>query len=373
MHFGLDEEQQELASTLESFLGRRSGSAEVRAAMESERGFDESLWRSLSQELGVAALHLPEEVGGVGFSLFETQIVLERLGYALTPSPLFGSSILAGELIRRTAPADRHEELLAPIAAGEQVAAAVWATIDGHHRLDTSDVLATREGDTWTLDGAASLVQWGDTADTLVVVARLDAGLGVFVVDPKAPGVNRRRRSAVDPTLRFADVSFNGATADPLSLDAAQAVREVHSIALAMLAGWQVGTAQRALDMTVEYAKTRMQFGRTIGSFQALKHRMADMLVSVEQARSAAWSAAWDVSHDIDAAADSAIIAKTIASDALTHIAGETIQLHGGIGITWEHDSHLIFKRAHATGQLFGAAHELRSRLLDTHLAAAQA
>lgn len=370
MHFGLDEEQQELASTLHTFLGRRSASADVRSAMESEKGYDEKLWRGLCQELGVAALHLPEEVGGAGFSLFESQIVMEQLGYALAPSPLFGSSILAGELIRRTASADRQEPLLAPIAAGEQVAAVVWATIDGHHRLDTSDVRATRDGDSWTLEGAAALVQWGDTADTLVVIARVESGLGVFVIDPQASGVTRRRRSAVDPTLRFADVTFRGAVAEPLSLDAAQAVRHVHTIALAMLAGWQVGTAQRALDMTVDYAKTRMQFGRTIGSFQALKHRMADMLVSVEQARSAAWAAAWSVSHDIDSAAESAIIAKTIASDALTHIAGETIQLHGGIGITWEHDAHLVFKRAHATGQLFGAPHDLRGRLLDTHLAA---
>lgn len=373
MHFGLDEEQQELASTLETFLGRRSSSADVRAAVETGKGYDDKLWQALSSELGVAALHLGEDVGGAGYSLFESQIVLERLGYALTPSPLFGSSILAGELIGRTASADRKVELLGPIAAGEQVAAVVWATIDGHHRVDTNDVQAVRDGDAWVLDGASSLVQWGDTADTLVVIARVESGLGVFVVDPEAAGVTRRRRSAVDPTLRFADVSFQGAAAEALSTDAGHAVHQVHTIALALLAGWQVGTAQRALDMTVEYAKTRMQFGRTIGSFQALKHRMADMLVSVEQARSAAWAAAWDVSHDIDSATDSAIIAKTIASDALTHIAGETIQLHGGIGITWEHDAHLIFKRAHATGQLFGAAHELRRDLLDAHLASARA
>ncbi|CAI9413988.1 acyl-CoA dehydrogenase family protein [Nocardioides sp. T2.26MG-1] len=318
MEFALSEEQQELASTVRSLLGRR---ADPRVET-----YDEGLWQTLCEQIGVAALGIPEEYGGAGFSLFDSLVVLEEVGRSLVPSPLL-SSLVTAEALLAGADDEAKQRLLPRIAAG--------------------DVAAYTDGDGPVLDG--------DLASILVVAA----GDGLHEVDPAT--VERRWVPSMDQTTRLADVRVDAAATrigdGPAARDRARLVGAVGCAALA------VGCASRALDMTVEYSKERVQFGRPIGSFQALKHRMADMLVRLEMARSASWAASYAVAHRTDDAEQLAHTAKAYCGDALAHIAAETVQLHGGIAITWEHDAHLVLKRAHALGQLFGTSRTHRAMI----------
>ena len=321
MDFTLGEEQQELASTVAALLDKRADSAAVRAAMSSELGYDGDLWRTLCEQIGVAALMVPEGHDGVGASLFETALVLEELGRSLAPNPLLAST-LAGAALLLHGSDEQQSDLLPRIAAG------ALATVV----LEPPLVL--------------------EPAAEIVLVPR-GGGLEVCAERPEA-------RPALDPTLRLGHLAVGAAPSQPL-LD----------IAAALATALQLGCARRGLDMTVAYTQERVQFGRPIGSFQALKHRMADLLVLLEMTRSASWAATGAASSYLLSPTDEraatlherATVAKAYCSDALDRIASETIQLHGGIAITWEHDAHLVFKRAHALGQLFGQAHEHRSRI----------
>jgi hypothetical protein len=293
-------EQNDLAAAVRGLLGKRADSGAVRAAMESELGYDAELWATLCNQIGVAELELPDAA-----------VVLEELGYSLAPNPL-PASVVAREALAGTG----RDDLLDRIAAGE-----VATVVTGNPVL------------------------YGAEAGILLAVD----GDGIVLIDPSEATIEPV--PALDPTLRLAHVTVNGGTS--ISSDGADRVRAAHLIAVCASA---VGTAQRALDMTVGYSKERVQFGRQIGSFQALKHRMADMLVLVEMTRSAAWSAA---AGDLDPA-----VAASYCLDALQKVVAETVQLHGGIAITWEHDAHLVFKRAHALTQLAGAPHRLRATAL---------
>jgi len=305
IEFGLTEEQQELASTLRALLDKRADSAAVRSAMESEAGYDETLWETLCEQIGVAALVVPEDHGGVGASLAETAVVLEELGRSLAPNPLLASAIAASALLLHGSD-EQRAELLPRIAAG------TLATVV----LEPPLVL--------------------EPAAEIVLIPRGD---GLEVTDQRPDA-----RPALDPTIRLGHLD---AEAVP-----SQAVRD---LAAALVTSLQLGCARRGLEMTVAYAQERVQFGRPIGSFQALKHRMADMLALVEMTRSASWAAAAGELDPTTAAA--------YCLDALQKVAAETIQLHGGIAITWEHDAHLVFKRAHALGQLMGTASAHRAAL----------
>jgi alkylation response protein AidB-like acyl-CoA dehydrogenase len=321
MEFALTDEQQELASTVRALLDKRADSTAVRSAMQSEQGYDKTLWQTLCDQIGVAALVVPEEHDGVGASLFETAVVLEELGRSLAPNPLLASTIAAAALLLHGTGEQRAA--LLPRIAGGALATAV---------LEPPLVLEP-------------------TAE-IVLVPRGDA-LELSDERPEA-------RPALDPTTQLGHLDT---AADP-----SQPLRDV---ATALVTALQLGCARRGLDMTVAYAQERVQFGRPIGSFQALKHRMADLLVLLEMVRSASWAATGAASSylqspTVERAAtlhERATVAKAYCSDALDRIASETIQLHGGIAITWEHDAHLVFKRAHALGQLFGQAHEHRSRV----------
>lgn len=363
MHFALSEEQADLAATVRDLLRRRSTSTDVRRAVDRPRGYDEDLWSVLCEQVGVAALAVPEEYGGAGFTLVETQVVLEELGAALTPTPLLGSGVLAAQALLLAGDETACAEVLPGIAAGESVAALVWAGRDGRWPTDDLAVAArTAEDGRWVLDGTGAFVLDGDHADVLLVLARSSSGPGLFRLDPEQPGVRRTPEPTMDPTLRLATVELTGAVAEAVSTPAAF-LPTLRDVALSAVSALQVGAAQRCLEMTVAYAKERVQFGRPIGSFQALKHRMADMLVDVETARSAAWAAGWSAAHrDADLPVRAAT-AKAWCSGALNRVAGETVQLHGGIAITWEHDAHLYVKRAHALSQLLGQPHEHRARL----------
>ena len=327
MEFALSEEQQELAATVRSLLTKRADSAAVRKAIESDAGYDETLWQTLCEQIGAAALAIPERYEGAGFTLFESLVVLEEVGRSLAPSPLL-SSLVTAEALLAGGDADAKRRLLPRIAAGEPAA---------------------------FVHGAGPVLD-GDRAT--VLVAATDAGL--VEVDPGSAA--RSWAESMDQTIRLAHVDLTSASTTPIG-DAAAAVARVDLVGAVGVAALQAGLAARALEMTVAYSKERVQFGRPIGSFQALKHRMADMLVLLEMSRSASWAASYAVSRSTDNAAELAHVAKSYCGDALARIAAETIQLHGGIAITWEHGAQLVFKRAHALGQLYGSSREHRTQI----------
>ncbi|MDR7085373.1 alkylation response protein AidB-like acyl-CoA dehydrogenase [Aeromicrobium panaciterrae] len=335
----------ELARSVRKMLDKRSDSQAVRDAFN---GFDAELWSTLCEQMGVAALAIPEESGGAGFTLAETYVVLEELGRALTPSPLLASVTAAAALT--------DSPLLEEIAAGT-VATLAWSGVTGP--ADAPVGVTFEDG---KLTGSVSAVLYGDVAEIILVAAEHDGGVGLFSVDPSA--VSRTKVAGLDPTLSFATLEFDGVTAETITLDAASALATAHRVGTLAAAALQVGCAQRGLDMTVDYTKTREQFGRPIGSFQALKHRMADLLVRVQMSRAGAWAAVQAHVNDAPNADRLAAAAGSYCSDAAVEVGGETVQLHGGIAITWEHDAHLILKRAQALNQLFGLPHQQRATLI---------
>ncbi|MGV9946420.1 acyl-CoA dehydrogenase family protein [Rhodococcus aetherivorans] len=337
------EDRAALRESVRNLLAKHSDSSAVRKAITAPEGYDAGLWERMVEQIGVAALAVPEDYDGVGASLAETHVVLEELGRTLTPSPMLGSAVLAAQALLLSGDTEACARLLPGIAAGE-IAAVCWASAAG---WSSPGVTAT--GD--RLDGTAHYVLGGDVASTLLVLARDGDAVALFEVDPHATGVTRRRVPTMDPTRSLAQVRFDGVTGRPLA-SPADLVDRLRTVALIALSAEQVGAAQAALDLTVEYTKNRKQFGRVIGSFQALKHRMADMYALVETARSMSYAAA--LSQDTQ----DAYAAKVYCSEAFEQVAAETIQLHGGIAITWEHDAQLYFKRVHGTAQLFGQPRE---------------
>ena len=306
------EERQMLRESVASLIDKHASSAAVRAAMESTRGYDESLWSMLCEQVGVAALVVPEEFGGAGGELADAAAVLEELGRALVPTPLLGTTLAELALLAADEPdSDTVEQL----AAGEAIGTVVFDhdyVING----DIADVVIAVED--------ARLVRWKDVSAEAV--------------------------STVDPTRRLARVT-------PGATEAIGTDPGIADTAAILLAAEQVGAASRCLELTVDYTKERVQFGRPIGSFQALKHRMADLYVAVQSARAVVGDAI------AEPTASSAALARLAASEAFTTVAGEAIQLHGGIAITWEHDIQLYFKRAHGSAQLLGPPREQLRRL----------
>lgn len=333
------EERAALRESVRTLLAKHSDSAAVRAAISSGSGYDADLWTMLVEQIGVAALAIPEEYDGIGASVAETHVVLEELGRSLAPTPFLGSAVLAAQAVLLAGDSDAAARLLPGIAAGE-IVALCWASEAG---WDEPGIVA--EGD--VLTGTAHYVLGGDVASTLLVLARDGDDVALFEVDPAVDGITRRRVPTMDPTRTLAEVSFSAVTATRIP-SAPDLVERLRAAAIVAVSAEQVGAAQAALDLTVEYTKNRKQFGRVIGSFQALKHRMADMYALVETARSMSYAAA--LSQD----PQDAYAAKIYCSEALQQVASEAVQLHGGIAITWEHDAQLFFKRAHGSAQLFG-------------------
>lgn len=356
------EEQLELRSIVDELLAQRASSQQVRAMLTAEAPYDAALWSVLCEQIGAAGLAIPEAYGGAGFGARETQVVLEALGRTLVPLPYLGSVAIAVPAILASDNADATGDTLPQLAAGEELAALAWAAPDG--RWAPEQVAVTAEQDAaepgrWRLRGAVGYVLDGDTARVLITIAQTPAGPALFHV-PATESVTRTHTPTLDPTLWLARLEFRDAPATLLSDDPA-AIATTHTHALTAVAATQVGTASRALHDTVTYLQQRVQFGRQLGSYQALKHRIAQMYVALETARTTATAAATALADDDAAAPRLARLAKATASDTLRLLASEMIQLHGGIAITWEHDSHLVFKRAHATGLLFGTAATLRA------------
>lgn len=359
------DEARALRETVRDLLDDRSDPAAVREAMVSERGFDAELWSVLCGQIGVAGLAVPEEYGGAGATMAEVHVVLDELGRTLTPSPMLGSAVLGAQALLATGDDPACERLLPGIAEGETIAALVWTGEDGTWRPDAPAVAAEHE----VLDGAAHYVLDGDIADVLLVVARTTDGVGLFEVDPQQSGVRCVHTPALDQTRRLARVELSGVAARRLGTgDYTPALRRVRDLGLIAVSAEQVGAARRALELTVEYTGQRKQFGRPIGGFQALKHRMADVHVANEAARSTSHAALLSVLDDDGELAADAVVAKVRCSEASQQAAAEMIQLHGGIAITWEHDAHLYFKRAHGAAQLFGSPESYVSALTPADL-----
>ena len=363
MNFAFSEEQDQLRDAVRRFLEAKSPSSEVRRLMETTEGYDPAVWKQMANELGLQSIHIPEEFGGQGFTFVELAIVLEEMGRVLLCAPYFSSVVLAADAIMNAATDEQKGELLPGIAAGETIATLAFTEPSGRWDAAGIEMEAQVSGDSATLNGTKMFVIDGHTANLVVVAARTagtsgEDGISFFAVDGDADGLTRTPLATMDQTRKQARLDFENVTARPLGEAGAgwPALSKTLDQAAVGLANEMVGGAQKVLDMSVEYAKVRVQFGRPIGSFQAIKHKCADMLLEVESGKSAAYYAAWAAAEDNEELPVAASLAKAYCSDAYFHAAAENIQIHGGIGFTWEHDAHLYFKRAKSSEILLGDA-----------------
>jgi alkylation response protein AidB-like acyl-CoA dehydrogenase len=354
--FAFSEEQEELRKSVRRFLEDKSPETEVRRLMETSEGYDPAVWAQMAEQLGLQGLAIPEEFGGHGYSYVELILVLEEMGRALLCAPYFSSVALAANLLLVSGDEAAKKEYLPGIASGATIATVALAEASGRWDEPGVTIGATRAGDNWTISGEKLYVLDGHTADLILVAARTGAGVSVFAVDKDASGLTATPLSTMDQTRKQARLSFESTPARLVGEDGAgwAAISKMLDLAAVALAAEQVGGAQKVLEMAVEYAKVRVQFGRPIGSFQAIKHKCADMLLEVESAKSAAYYAGWAAAEDNDELPVVASLAKSYCSEAYFHATAENIQIHGGIGFTWEHPAHLYFKRAKSSELLFG-------------------
>jgi alkylation response protein AidB-like acyl-CoA dehydrogenase len=366
--FAETDEQQLLRSTVRKLAASRGGSEQIRSVMMEAPGVDEAAWSELAQ-MGLVGLLVPEAHGGSGSTLQEACIVAEELGRTLLPVPYLSSAVLATSAILAGGTEEQQARLLPDLAAGERRATLVH--LDERGRLDAAPgVEARAQGDDLVLDGTAGYVLDGASADLLVVATARDGDVDLVVVPADAEGVGRSPVEVLDLTRPMATITFEGVrvpAGDRLTgRDGMAALHRALAAGIVALANEQVGGARAILEATLDYARTRMQFGRAIGSFQAIKHRLADLTVEVEAMTSAAYHAARvTAAGDAEEAAIAAPLAKSYASEVFEHVAGESIQIHGGIGFTWEHDAHLYFKRAKASKLLLGGPRHHRRVLGD--------
>ncbi|MHB1503992.1 MAG: acyl-CoA dehydrogenase family protein [Acidimicrobiales bacterium] len=356
MNFAFSEEQEELRRSVRRFLDDKSPMTEVRRLMETTEGFDRAVWEQMANQLGLQALGIPEAYGGAGFGQVELTVVLEEMGAALLCAPYFSTVALGSNAILSSGDEGAKKDLLPGIAAGETIATLALTEASGTWDLGSITTTASEMAGGWTLDGVKMFVIDGHVADLLLVAARTAEGISLFAVEAGAPGLERSALATMDQTRKQARVALSGTPARLIGEQGAAGpvLSRTLDLAAVGLAAEQVGGAQRCLDMSVDYAKTRVQFGRPIGSFQAIKHKCADMLLEVESAKSAAYYAGWAAAEDSDELPVVASLAKSYCSEAYFHAAAENIQIHGGIGFTWEHDAHLYFKRAKSSELLFG-------------------
>jgi alkylation response protein AidB-like acyl-CoA dehydrogenase len=358
MNFAFSEEQEELRRIVRQFLEAKSSEAEVRRLMETAEGYDPAVWGQMANELGLQSLIIPEEHGGQGFGYVELTVVLEEMGRSLLCAPYFSTVVLAGNTLLHSGDDAAKKEHLPGIASGETIATLAFTEPSGRWDEGGITMEATKSGDGYTLTGTKMFVLDGHTADLVLVAARTANGVSLFAVDGNAPGLTRTALATMDQTRKQAKLEFDGTPAKLVGTEGAgwTTLDRVLDLAAVALAAEQVGGAQKVLEMAVEYAKVRVQFGRPIGSFQAIKHKCADMLLEVESAKSAAYYAGWCASELNDELPSVACLAKAYCSEAYFHATAENIQIHGGIGFTWEHPAHLYFKRAKSSELLFGDA-----------------
>ena len=356
MDFSFTEEQEELRRSVRRFLEDKSPMPEVRRLMDSVEGFDPLVWDQMAGQLGLQGMTIPEEFGGAGFGYVELTVVLQEMGAALLCAPYFATVALGANAILASGDDRAKGYLLPGIASGETIATLAYTEDSGRWDDQGVTLAAKQVGEQWELDGHKSFVIDGHVANLIVVAGRTERGLSLFGVKGDAEGLTRTPLTTMDQTRKQARLEFAGTSAWLIGEDggAGPGLETTLQMASVALAAEEVGGAQRCLDMAVDYAKSRVQFGRPIGSFQAIKHKCADMLLEVESAKSAAYYAAWVAAEDLTELPIAASLAKAYCSEAYFHAAAENIQIHGGIGFTWEHDAHLYFKRAKTSELLLG-------------------
>jgi len=351
----LSEEQELLRASAREILTRECPMALVRAMIDDSRGLPDELWKKMA-ELGWMGLPFSRSHDGAGLGFLDLVVLLEEMGRALVPGPFFSSVALAGAAVDLAGDESQKRALLPPLARGERRAA--LALVEEPERWDADGVRleARRSAGGLRLGGAKRFVLDAPSADWLVVVTRLEGELALLAIDVRTPGVTQTPTALVDATRKAARVSFDGAAvpADGVLARGAESFAPLLDRAKVALCAEMLGGAQRALELSIAYARTREQFGQPIGSFQAIQHRLADMLVAVEGARSATWYAAWAIERGEPDAHLAACMAKAYVSEAYARIAGDAIQIHGGLGFTWEQDVQLYYKRAKLCERLFG-------------------
>jgi alkylation response protein AidB-like acyl-CoA dehydrogenase len=364
MDLSLSDEQKELARAARKFLGSASNMERVRAVMATESGFDPEVWSQITGDLGWVALTIPEEDGGFGLTQVDLMPVLEEAGRHLLPAPFFSTVCFGVTPLVLGGDAAQRATYLAPIAEGSLTATLALLDEGGSWNAESVKAVAKKEGGDYVLTGTKTWVLDGHTAGLLIVAARAPEsrgreGVSLFLVDANAKGVTRTWLPTLDQTRKLAKVVLDGVRVPASAVlrgegEGAALLDVVLPRASAALAAEQVGGAEACLELAVDYAKVRKQFGKPIGTFQAIQHMCANMLLRVEAARSASYYANLVAGLGADGLAEAAAIAKSYCSEAFFHCASESIQIHGGIGFTWEHDAHLFLKRARASESFLG-------------------
>ena len=373
MDFAFSPEQEELRRTVRQFLDKTSPETDVRRLMATEHGYDTEAWPRMAEELGLLGLAIPEVYGGAGAGFAEVGIVAQEMGRALFCGPFLGTAVLATAALLESADDAAQRRWLPAIVAGELIATlalpGTLARPETQAATDAWEVAArpapARDG--WVLDGTAGFVLDGHLADLVLVPAATREGTSLFAVRGGAPGLARTALAAFDPTRKHARLHFSATPATLIGSagGAAPALAHVFDLGCVALACEQVGVAERALDMARDYALLRTQFGRPVGSFQAVKHKLANVLLEVEAARSAAWYGLWAADFQRDQLPVVASIAQATCSAAAYLATAENMQVHGGIGYTWEHPAHLYFRRATTSRMWLGDPAGHYERLLS--------
>ena len=356
MNFAFSEEQEELRKVVRDFLNAKSSEATVRELMETDSGYDAAVWSQMGEQMGLQGLIIPEEFGGSGYSYVELIVVLEEMGRRLLCAPYFATVALAANTLLHSGDDAAKAEYLPRIASGETIATLAFTEANGKWDESGITLEASGSGSDYTLTGEKMYVLDGTIANLILVAAKTAGGVSLFAVQGDASGLTREGLSTMDQTRKQARLTFDATPAKLIGTEGGgwAVLSQVLDLAAVALAAEQVGGAQECLEMAVQYAKDRVQFGRPIGSFQAIKHKCADMLLEVESAKSAAYYAGWCASELNDELPSVASLAKSYCSEAYFHTTAENIQIHGGIGFTWEHPAHLYFKRAKSSELFLG-------------------
>ena len=363
MEFAFTEEQEAFRDSVKRFAEEKSTSEDVRRLMETEEGYDESTWDILSTELAVTGLIIPEEFGGSGFGATELGIVMEQFGRSLICVPFFSSSVMAASALILNGSENDKNKWLPAIAAGGAKGTLCVSERSGSWDESAIQTTASKNGDQYLLNGEKHFVLDAHVSDFLIVASRLDNRTALFTLDPKDDRVQIKLEQGMDQTRKICTVTMKGAPAQILGPDKPAALDKIFDRSIVALSHEMIGGAQQLLDSAIEYTKLRVQFGRSISSFQAIKHRLADLLLEVELAKSACYHAAYKIDKQQNSS-EAASHAKAQASEAYLNSAIQCIQLHGGVGFTWENDTHLWFKRAKSSEVFLGSPHEHRERML---------